>query len=132
MTGDRFLPAPRRLEERNVPPALQGLVTRVLRVGVVVSGGLLLLALVIEAVVGHGSLLDNTAPSTASAVSAQVLRGGAPTLALVGILVLVFTPLTRVAISTALFASARDRAFTLITLFVLALLGATIVVGILR
>lgn len=132
MAYDPSASRPSRREERNVPPGLQGLVTRVLRSGVVLGSALLLVGIVLEAIVGRGSLLASPAPSSGRGFTVLLQQGGAPVLVLVGILVLVATPLTRVAISTALFSAARDRTFAVITLFVLAILGATLVTGVLR
>jgi uncharacterized membrane protein len=132
MTAPAAPSIPRRHEERNVPPALQGLVSRFLRVGVLLSGALLLAAVVLEAATGHGSLLAFAAPSGGGGIGTFLEHGGAPALALLGVLVLIATPLSRVALSTALFAASGDRTFALITLFVLAILGVTIVVGVLR
>lgn len=132
MADDPSASGPSRREERNVPPGLRGLVSRVLRSGVVLGSALLLVGLALEAAVGRGSLLASPAPSSGRGFTAVFQQGGAPLLVLVGILVLAATPLTRVAISTALFSAARDRTFALITLFVLAILGATIVFGVFR
>ncbi len=120
---------PRRFEERNVPPALQGLVSRVLRSGVVLGGLLLAVGIVWEAAVGHGSLLTSLAPTTGPGLARFIGNGGPSALVLLGVLVLVVTPIGRVGLSAALFAAGRDRPFALITLFVLAILGATILVG---
>jgi len=123
---------PRRFEERNVPPALQGLVTRVLRVGVLISGILILAGTVFEAVVAHGSLFSAAAPSAAGGLAALLGHGGPSGLVLLGVIVLLATPLSRVVISTSLFAASGDRTFALITLLVLAILGTTIVIGVFR
>jgi uncharacterized protein len=132
MTASPTPAVPRRFEERNVPPALQGLVSRVLRSGVVLSAGLLLAGLVWEGAVAHGSLLSALAPSGASGFAASLGHGGPVGLVLLGVLVLLATPLSRVVISTGLFASSGDRTFAAITLVVLSVLATTIVVGILR
>jgi uncharacterized membrane protein len=132
MTASPTLPVPRRFEERNVPPALQGLVTRVLRSGVVLSGGLLLAGVLWESVVAHGSLLSALAPTGGSGFSSALRHGGPAGLVLLGVIVLLATPLSRVVISTGLFASSGDRTFAGITLFVLAVLATTIFFGILR
>lgn len=132
MTG---LPPPataRRFEERNVPSALQGLVSRVLRTGVLLSSVLILAGAALEATVAHGSLLTAAVPVGAGGLAALLGHGGPAGLVLLGVIVLLATPLSRVVISTSLFAAAGDRTFTLITLFVLAVLGTTIVVGVLR
>lgn len=130
MTGPPAVP--RRFEERNVPPALQGLVSRTLRGGVVLASVLMAAGVAWEAMVGHGSLLGAAAPTSGAGVSSLVHGGGPSVLVLVGVFILAITPLTRVLISVALFASVRDRAFTAITLFVLTVLAATIAVGVLR
>jgi len=130
MTGG--VAVPRRFEERNVPRALQGLVSRVLRSGVLLAGALLTGGIVWEASVGQGSLLTASAPATGSGLVGLLHVGGPAALVLIGVLVLAVTPIARVAISVALFGAARDRTFTVITLFVLVVLGATIVVGVLR
>jgi uncharacterized membrane protein len=130
MTASSPASAPKRFEERGVPPRLQGLVSRVLRAGVLLSGTLLLAGALWEASTAHGSLLDAAAPTGAAGFSELLGRGGAAALVLIGILVLLATPLSRVAISTTLFASSGDRTFATITLFVLAILAATIAVGV--
>ena len=46
-----------------------------------------------------------------------------------GLILLIATPVVRVAVSTAAFAQQRDRAYVAITLVVLALLGVSFVLG---
>ncbi len=132
MTDGSPSSGPRRFEEQNVPPALQGLVSRVLRTGVALSASLLLAGILLEAATGHGGLLTTAGPSNATEFSALFQHGGAAALVLLAVIVLVATPLARVVVSTALFAASGDRTFAMITLFVLSVLGATIVVGALR
>jgi uncharacterized membrane protein len=123
---------PGRFEERGVPAALQGLVSRVLRGGVLLSGCLILVGALWEATTASGSLLTAAAPSRAAGFSTLIGAGGPSALVLLGILVLFATPLSRVAISTTLFASSGDRTFASITLIVLLILAVTIVVGVLH
>jgi uncharacterized membrane protein len=130
MSGDP--PRPARFEERNVPPTLQGLVSRVLRSGVSLAAALLSIGVVWEGAAGRGLLLTTTAPTTGPGFARLYDLGGPGIVALAGVLVLVVTPLARVTISAGLFAAAKDRPFTAITLFVLAVLATTIVVGALR
>jgi uncharacterized membrane protein len=125
-------PEPRLPTAPYVPPALRGLVGGVLRGGVLLSGGLLLVAIIWEAAVGHGSLLQSAAPGSGAGLSALLQHGGPEALVLLGLLVLLVTPLTRVAISVVTFTVVRDRSFLVITLFVLAILSATIALGVLR
>lgn len=115
-----------------MPPHLQGWVTRVLRTGVVVMLVFLAAGLGLFVAGGGGSFLGSPAalaPGPVGALLSHVTPAG---FLLLGLLVLVLTPLSRVVLSVVLFAASGDRSFTLITLFVLAILSATIIVGVLR
>jgi len=57
--------------------------------------------------------------------------GWSELLLFLGLLVLVLTPVARVAATVGLFAQRRDGLYVAITLFVLLLLGATVAVGVL-
>jgi uncharacterized membrane protein len=122
-------PSPGRAEERDLPPRLRGWVSRLLRGG-------LAIALVLVAVGAAGFVLQGAAlvPSAGAVGLARAATASGwatdPSLwVYLGTAVLLVTPLVRVAVSLGLFAAAGDRAFTLLTLFVLAILGATVVVG---
>ena len=124
--------APRRREEVGASVRLQGLVSRLLRGGVYLSASLLITGLILW--YGRGP--------TASAPAGNMLpfthllpalaEGSGAAVVLLGLLVLVVTPLSRVVVSVALFASVRDRAFTAVTSLVLAILLASIAIGVLR
>jgi uncharacterized membrane protein len=102
---------------------------RVLLAGLALSMALLLLGLVL---LGAGGALASTLP-TLPAVPPPATASGVGTLLLfAGVLVLVLTPVLRVAASAVLFARARDGWFTLITLVVLVLLVATAASGFYR
>jgi uncharacterized membrane protein len=132
-TGDADpLPRPGRAEERNVPPALRGLVTRVLRTGVVLMIVLVGIGIVLFLSEGGGPLLSGPLVLSKGPVGALLGHATPGGFILLGLLVLVFTPLSRVILSVILFAKSRDRAFTGITLFVLLVLLATIAVGVLQ
>ncbi len=120
-----------RREELGVPPYLRGSVTRVIRSGLLVGA-------VLTAIGAVGLLVEGNGLGSAS--SAAPVPGGllgglahlAPTaFVLLGVIVLVATPLARVALSTALFAAAGNRPFTWLTLGVLSLLAITVLVGVL-
>lgn len=114
----------------SVPPALRGAVGRILRTGTVVSSVLLVAGLVVYAILGGGDLL--AAPVRLHAGGGSSSGGGVGgDLVVLGLLVLVGTPLARVVTSVGVFAAARDRPFTLLTLLVFVVLVSTVVVGVL-
>jgi uncharacterized membrane protein len=104
---------------------------RVLRTGVLVSAGILLVGLALFAG-GHrgaptslNAALGRGEPATAihPATIARGLTDGSPTAYVqLGILVLILTPTLRVAVTVGLFLLQRDRTFAVLAAFVLALL----------
>ncbi|MCI4353599.1 MAG: DUF1634 domain-containing protein [Thermoplasmata archaeon] len=68
-------------------------------------------------------------PFSLSGVALGVAHGQAADVLLLGFLVLIATPLVRVMLSAAMFATARDRPFTILTLSVLLLLGVSVLLG---
>lgn len=68
-------------------------------------------------------------PHTPGEVLSALSRGHGQAVVTLGLLVLIATPFLRVALSAALFWSARDRLYTAITLVVLAILTASILLG---
>jgi uncharacterized membrane protein len=104
---------------------------RVLRFGVLVSAGILLVGLVLFAG-GHrgaptslNAALGRNEPVTAvrPAAIARGLAEGSPTAYVqLGLLVLILTPTLRVAMTVALFLRQRDRTFAILAAIVLALL----------
>ena len=113
-------------ESENVPPRLANLIAGTLRIGVGLSALLALVGIirflmgtpaVFAAATAHG------ASFTGHGFVSGLLHGQAADILLLSALVLILTPIVRVIISMALFASVRDRPFTLLTLTVLLLLA---------
>ncbi|MCI4350475.1 MAG: DUF1634 domain-containing protein [Thermoplasmata archaeon] len=116
-----------RAEEENLPPRLRGLVTKLLRIGVGATAILMISGLVLLFLGGRSaSSVLNVIPRR---LGAELLAGNPLAVLYAGVLVLLATPLVRVTVSAGLFAHAGDRAFTGITLLVLALLALSILVG---
>lgn len=118
--------------ESNVPPILPQLISVTLRLGVAISATLILL--------GLGLLLSGPAvsftnatvqgvPFSLSGLILGVSQGRAADVLLLGFLVLIATPLVRVMLSAVMFATAGDRAFTILTVSVLLLLGVSVLLG---
>jgi uncharacterized membrane protein len=121
-------PAPVRFE-RNIPARLRPWVSGVLRVGVIVSSVALLIGVALGAV--RGTLGDfSSPPVTLGSIGPGLVQGDPAAYIVLGLLILVVTPIVRVGVSVALFAQAKDRAFTLITLAVLVILLASVFVGV--
>lgn len=105
------------------------LLGRLLRVGVLLAAGIVLAAGVLY-LVRHGGERPELGAfhgepeslSTVRGIFAGVLTLRARALIQVGLLLLIATPVLRVALSVVLFALHRDRTYVVITLIVLALL----------
>jgi uncharacterized membrane protein len=131
------------------PPArtlrLEAAVTVVLRVGVAASSVVLALGTVITVVAAStspqarrtvGALRHGAAHPVGLAVSRSlgdiahgVVRGNGPAIVMVGVLLLILTPITRVAVSLAVYARERDTTFVVISATVLALLIVSFALG---
>jgi len=115
-------------------------ITTLLRAGVLLSVGIIAAGMVIT-FVHHpdyfssrpalGALTSPTAhfPNTLIGVIAGVRQGGAQAIIMAGLLVLIATPVARVALSVVIFIIARDRLYTAITSAVLLILLISFAVG---
>ena len=119
---------------------VQRLISRLLRVGVLTSMTLIVVGTLVTFLAHpryatHDSALhhlENTPaafPHSVSAVVNGVIAGRGPAIVLLGLIVLVATPVLRVAISIVIFAIERDRRFVAITAFVLLMLLASFALG---
>jgi len=112
----------------------------VLRVGVVTSLAIVVAGLVLV-FVHHPDYLSSSAgmqkliqpgavfPNTLSSVSQGVLHTRGEAIIAIGLLLLILTPVTRVAVSILAFLYQRDHLFTFITLTVLIILLMSFVIG---
>jgi uncharacterized membrane protein len=126
---------------------MEGLVSTILRVGILLGAALIVVGLVLLAHTGqtgygpvtpHGlaALLRFSPPGSPGhfpTTPGQVVRdalGGKPYAIIeLGLLVLIATPALRVALSVGFFAAERDRFYTILTLLVLAVLVASYLLG---
>jgi uncharacterized membrane protein len=115
------------------PGELEIVVSMLLRVGLAVSLGTVAIGLVVlfarqpDEVLSHARFAALTArdagfPHRFRALAAGFARGDGLAIMATGLALLILTPVMRVAISLIEFARARDRAYTLITAGVLAVL----------
>ena len=108
-------------------------ITTVLRVGVIVSVAVMLIGIAMT-LAGHPSAFtsrpaDAHFPNTFAAVLNGVRHGDAQAIIMAGLLVLIATPVARVALSVIIFIIARDRLYAKITAAVLAILFISFAVG---
>lgn len=105
-------------------------ISHVLRGGVVISAAIILLGVVWfylqMAITGHATL---TYPHTVVEVAQQLAQGDPLALVALGLLILLLTPILRVAISIVIFALERDWLYTVITLIVLLILLVSLLLG---
>lgn len=118
-------------------PLMQGAVSMLLMVGLGLAcaacavGGWMLLAA--RHGVPYRDVSARPAQSPLRAPGAlvdQVLSGDAAAIALLGVMLLIFTPVARVVLSLALFALAHDWLYVMVSAIVLALLAVGLVVGV--
>jgi uncharacterized membrane protein len=120
--------------------ATEDVISRVLRVGVtasliLISAGTLLSFLQGGGYGGeHAEVARLTGargafPRNAAWLFGGLLHADGQAVIVLGLILLIATPVVRVAVSAAAFARQRDRAYVAITLVVLALLGVSLVLG---
>lgn len=112
------------------------IISTVLRTGVIISLILVTTGIVLSLIQHHSWLTDPAAlnkerfiPSHLSDVTSGLAKGDGQALVMLGLLTLISTPVTRVALSIAVFAFQKDRAFVWITTLVLILLGISFFLG---
>ena len=108
-------------------------ITTVLRVGVILSIAIMLVGMVMTFADHPAAFTTRPAnahfPNTLAAVFAGVRHGDAEAIMMAGLLVLMATPVARVALSVIIFVIARDRLYAAITTAVFAILLISFAVG---
>jgi len=116
-------------------------ISAVLQTGVIASAVLLIVGLG-RVFVRHGETVHHLTsyhqltttsyafPHTFSSVHAALLAGDSQGYIMLGLLLLILTPIIRVVVSVVLFAYERDKPMVLITLFVLVVLISSYFIGI--
>ena len=109
-------------------PRLRSAIHHVLRVGVVASGVLLVAGL--SAVWTAGEAIPNSLPPNLGAAARGAFRFDGPSLIALGLLVLMSTPVVRVAVLAAGWLLEGDRRFAAVAATVLAILLASVALGV--
>ena len=113
------------------PVGLRESFARVLRYGVVLSAVLLLTGLALAAVHDSAGIAGQVGALPLGRLPAALASGQAWPFLWLGVAVLALTPVVRVALALGAFARARDRDFVRIAGFVLAVLAASLLIGVL-
>lgn len=113
-------------EEARLRPAIR----RILRSGAALGSVLLVIGLVLLAVLGPGLSESGTTRLTSPELRAAVLSPSPTGLLVLGVVALALTPLSRVALAAGIFAAARDRPLLAVSTFVMLVLAATVVIGV--
>ena len=108
---------------------LNRIVAQSLRIGVLVATLLSLLGLSLWALKGFGSVAVSASLRLGD-ILRLILTGDLTGLVYLGVIVLIATPIFRVAISSIYFAVEKDRAYTGITILVLAMLLVALYSGV--
>lgn len=128
-SGDANLPQSER--DRLIRQA-ELIISNVLRGGVLSSAAIILLGVIIfyarAALSGH-TLADKPFPSSLPAVAHGLARGDPLAIIALGLLLLLATPVVRVAVSIVAFALEGDRRYVIITTLVLLILLASFFIG---
>jgi len=105
----------------------------VLRGGVFLSGGVTLLGVILLFIQERGQALGDVTklryPQTLGEVVAGVRHGSAVAIIVLGLLLLIATPVTRIAVSILAFANERDWRYVAITTVVLVILLISFLLG---
>ncbi|HVX30224.1 MAG TPA: DUF1634 domain-containing protein [Nitrolancea sp.] len=145
MRENMVIDAPRHDEEASASPEPGGhpmelYISYVLRIGVMIAGTIILLGMILylagigasagnpqqlHDVIGNGG---HSMPVNPSSILRGVASGNGSAIIQLGVLALILTPMTRVAMTAVLFIAQRDRLFVVITsvvflVLVLGLLG---------
>lgn len=128
------------MSEKAPARIIESAISMILRAGVAISITIIAIGLAVTFAHHHdyfssrpalGTLIDARANYTASlsSVIEGAREGRGQSIVMIGILVLIATPVIRVATSIALFAAERDGVYVAITSVVLALLILSFVIG---
>ncbi|HBT48210.1 MAG TPA: DUF1634 domain-containing protein [Peptococcaceae bacterium] len=111
------------------PSTVEGIISRSLRWGVIISAGFIVLGLAWILITGSTGYPPGYYPTALSQVLRGALEGKPLAVVDVGLLILIATPVFRVAASLVAFLVAGDLPYVLISAYVLAMLLLSLLLG---
>ncbi len=109
----------KRVEEMN---QIELIIGQVLRIGVLVSAVVILLGLIMIIVTGKTGYAANLYPTTVNAILSGIIELRPFAIVMLGLFLLILTPVLRVVVSIYAFVKEQDRLYVWITTFVLIIL----------
>ncbi|PFR99347.1 hypothetical protein CN988_19105 [Bacillus thuringiensis] len=105
------------------------LISKILRVGVLISGTCITIGLILFLVTGESGYPGDTYPTTLSAIWSGVLAGKAYAIILLSLFLLILTPVFRVGVSLITFWIEKDTLYVIITGIVFTILMISFALG---
>lgn len=109
--------------------AVERLIGKIMQIGVLIAALVMAIGLVTFVITGRSGYAAGVHPHTVTAILHGVGQGRPYAVMMLGIFLLILTPVLRVVVSIYAFAKARDRLYTRITTVVLVILVAAMVIG---
>lgn len=111
---------------------VQLIIGKILRLGVMISATVMIIGLVLLIVKGNGGYPHNAFPTDFTQIWAGIAELKPYAIMMLGIFLLILTPVLRVVVSIYSFYREGDKLYVWITTIVLVILGISFVFGILR
>ncbi|GKQ42450.1 membrane protein [Companilactobacillus sp. RD055328] len=109
---------------------IEVIIGQILRIGVVISVGIIAIGIILYLFSGTGGYANNAFPTSIYDIVIGVNQGKPYAFMMLGLLFLIFTPVLRVIVSIYAFAKERDTMYTVITTIVLIILIIAMIIGI--
>ncbi|MGR3742469.1 DUF1634 domain-containing protein [Companilactobacillus sp. DQM5] len=102
---------------------------KILRLGVMISVAVILIGIVMYLINNGSGYSQDTFPITLTEIIKGVFNGKSYAIMMLGLLLLIFTPVLRVIVSIYAFAKEKDIMYTVITIIVLLILIVAMTIG---
>jgi len=108
---------------------VEAIIGRIMQIGVVLSAVVILAGLLLMFAEGNGGYPNGVHPHTFSAIYAGIVAAKPDAVMMLGLFLLILTPVLRVVVSIYAFAKEHDRFYTFITTVVLIILIIAMWIG---
>lgn len=116
-------------QKKNEMQKVEVIIGQILRIGVAISVGVILIGIIVYLFSGNSGYVDNNFPTRLTTIFAGIGNGKSYAIMMLGLLLLIFTPVLRVIVSIYAFAKEKDTMYTVITTIVLIILVVAILIG---
>lgn len=105
------------------------IIGQILRIGVAISVWVILIGIVMYLFTGNSGYANDAFPTAIHEIIAGTFAGKPYAVLMLGLLLLIFTPVLRVIVSIYAFAKEKDTMYTIITVIVLIILVVAMLIG---